>query len=154
MKPLSLYLETSVWNFLDAPDALDKQQSTIDFFSAAQRDHATLYTSNVAMAEISRAETSRKKWLEGVVNKFNPVLLELDEDCIIIANEYIKVGIIPERYRDDAFHLAIATCYALDVLVSWNMKHLVKLSTRRGASAINKLYGYREIEICTPEEVF
>ncbi len=72
----------------------------------------------------------------------------------MVADEYIKANIIPLRYRDDAFHLAIATCYDLDVLVSWNMRHLVKLSTRRGANAINKLYGYREIEICTPEEVF
>lgn len=41
----------------------------------------------------------------------------------------------------------------MDVVVSWNMKHIVKLKTRMEINGINKIYGYKEIELCTPEEV-
>ena len=49
--------------------------------------------------------------------------------------------------------MAIATVYQADVVVSWNLKHMVKLKTRREVKAINILEGFREIEICTPLEV-
>jgi len=41
----------------------------------------------------------------------------------------------------------------LDVIISWNFKHIVKLKTKIEANGVNKLLGYKEIEICTPEEV-
>jgi len=48
---------------------------------------------------------------------------------------------------------AIATVHHIDVVVTWNLEHMVKLKTRREVKAINILEGYREIEICTPMEV-
>jgi len=37
--------------------------------------------------------------------------------------------------------------------VSWNLTHIVKLRTKLEVNGINKTQGYKEIEICTPEEV-
>lgn len=39
------------------------------------------------------------------------------------------------------------------VVVSWNLQHIVKTRTRLGVNGINKLSGYREIDIATPQEV-
>ena len=41
----------------------------------------------------------------------------------------------------------------MDIVISWNMEHMVKLKTRREVKAVNILEGYNEIEICTPLEV-
>ena len=41
----------------------------------------------------------------------------------------------------------------LEVIVSWNFEHIVKLKTRVMVNGINRLLGYHEIEICSPEEV-
>ncbi len=41
----------------------------------------------------------------------------------------------------------------MDLLLSWNFKHIVKMKTRRMVSATTRLAGYKEIEIWTPEEV-
>ena len=41
----------------------------------------------------------------------------------------------------------------MDVVVSWNLEHMVKLKTRIEANGINRLEGYHEIDISTPEEV-
>lgn len=49
--------------------------------------------------------------------------------------------------------LAVAYFHEMDVLVSWNLRHVVKLNTRIKANAIARLEGYKSIEICTPEEV-
>lgn len=57
------------------------------------------------------------------------------------------------KYRDDAVHIAIAVVNNLDAIVSWNLTHMVKLKTRLEVNGINKIEGYKEIEICTPREV-
>lgn len=41
----------------------------------------------------------------------------------------------------------------LDVIVSWNFEHIVKLKTKKAVTGINLLMGYREIEIYSPQEV-
>jgi len=50
-------------------------------------------------------------------------------------------------------HIAIASANNLDVIVSWNFNHMVKLKTKQGVIAVNSLLGYKSIEIITPEEV-
>ena len=41
----------------------------------------------------------------------------------------------------------------MDVVVSWNLRDMVKLKTRREVRAINIMEGYKEIEICTPNSL-
>jgi len=72
---------------------------------------------------------------------------------IALAKKYIDEDIIPEDYLDDALHIAIAILYQIDILVSWNFKHLVNPVTRRGINAINMLKGYKQVDIVSPEEL-
>lgn len=48
---------------------------------------------------------------------------------------------------------SIRVCFIKQENSEWNMEHMVKLKTRREVRAVNILEGYREIEICTPQEV-
>lgn len=41
----------------------------------------------------------------------------------------------------------------IEAIVSWNFEHIVKLKTRVMVNGVNRLLGYHEIEICSPEEV-
>ncbi len=70
-----------------------------------------------------------------------------------MAQAYIDNDIIPEEYRNDALHIAVATLQDVDLLVSWNFEHLVNPETRRKVKAVNLLKGYKEIDIVTPEEI-
>ena len=70
-----------------------------------------------------------------------------------LSRKYIAQGIIPEKYEDDAFHIAIASVNDIDVILSWNFEHIVKLKTKRETVAINLLMGYKEIDIYSPLEV-
>ena len=57
------------------------------------------------------------------------------------------------RMRVDAQHIAIATVGRVDVLVSWNFKHIVNLERIHGYNSVNLRKGYPMIEIRTPREV-
>lgn len=67
--------------------------------------------------------------------------------------EYLSKGIFPERYKDDAIHVAVAVANNIDFLISWNFRHLVKVKTRRMVNLINEILGYPHIEIIAPPEL-
>ncbi len=81
------------------------------------------------------------------------MLLEVDIEAEELAERYIREGIIPIRYRSDALHIAVAVINGIEAIVSWNFEHIVKLKTRVMVNGVNRLLGYHEIEICSPEEV-
>lgn len=70
-----------------------------------------------------------------------------------LAEEYIKEGIVPEKFKNDAIHIAIATVNNIDALVSWNFKHLVNIKTREEVNLINKNKGFKSIQIIAPPEL-
>lgn len=62
-------------------------------------------------------------------------------------------GIIGPGSRADALHVALATIAKVDVLVSWNFKHIVNLGRIRLFNGVNLEQGYGPLEIRTPREV-
>ena len=69
------------------------------------------------------------------------------------AERYVAEGIIPERFKNDARHIAVAVVHNMNVIVSWNLEHIIRLKTKLGIEGINRPLGYQSIEIMTPEEV-
>jgi hypothetical protein len=63
--------------------------------------------------------------------------------------------VIPPRYTEDARHIAIATCHEMDVLLSWNFKHLANIKKQTEVRAVNERNGYlHPLLLATPMEVF
>ena len=113
-----------------------------------------MYISPLVIVEIERTkEKKRYNMLRNLIKEYKPELLEDVVEVGRLANRYLSTKIIPEKYRADALHIAFATFYETDVLVSYNLRHIVKLKTRRLANYINLLEGYKTLEIGTPEEV-
>ncbi len=79
--------------------------------------------------------------------------MKLTKEADTLSKEYLKEEIIPERYSTDALHIAIAVVNSMDVIISWNMSHIVRLKTIKGVNEINKKLNYPQIFINTPEEV-
>lgn len=80
-------------------------------------------------------------------------MLQLDAEARELAEAYISAAVLPSRMRADAQHIAIATVGRVDVLVSWNFKHIVNLERIHGYNSVNLRKGYPMIEIRTPWEV-
>ncbi|MCF8373376.1 MAG: hypothetical protein K9H64_17285 [Bacteroidales bacterium] len=78
--------------------------------------------------------------------------LELDEESRGLADTYINEKVLGKASLDDAYHIAIATVNRLDVLVSWNFKHIVNYDKIKLFNSINLRFGYPLIEIRSPKE--
>lgn len=153
MKKIKYYLDTTIFNFVFAEDDTEKKDITIKLFKDLPLIAEGVYISDEVIREISRADEPRKSQLEGLVRKTNPLLLEVNIEAEELAERYIKEEIIPVRYRSDALHIAVAVINGIEAIVSWNFEHIVKLKTRVMVNGVNRLLGYHEIEICSPEEV-
>lgn len=86
-----------------------------------------------------------------LVDQFN--VLELNEEAVRLASSYVKNGIFPEKFRDDALHVAVATVNDIEYLLSWNFRHIIKLKTKRMVNLVNLSSGYRRLEIIVPPEL-
>ena len=112
------------------------------------------YISPLVIVEIERTKGKKRyNMLKNLIKEYKPELLEGVAEIGRLADKYLSAKIIPEKYRADALHIAFATFYEMDVLVSYNLRHIVKLKTRRLVNYINLLEGYKSLEIGTPEEV-
>jgi predicted nucleic acid-binding protein len=100
IRKLTVYLDTSVINFLFAEDAPEFQRATKRFF------------------EICSA-------------RFDP-----------------RTKIM------DAVHLAVCTVHGVDILLSWNFKHLANIRKQDLVNAVNAKAGYRKpLRLLNPLEV-
>jgi predicted nucleic acid-binding protein len=156
MKKPALYLDTSVISFALSRDISDDDRNiTIKLIEEINRGSFEGFISDVVIRELGNTQDSVKRGkLLKLVNStdFNEIL-PVNEEIDRVADKYIEEGIIPAVYRDDALHIAITSVYGLDILVSWNFKHLVKHKTRIEVTGVNTLLGYKAIDICTPWEV-
>jgi len=153
LKKLKLYFDTSVFNFAFADDSPHEKEITLKLFGEVKRRKYEVYISDVVLREVVEAPVEMVKKLTELINEVNPLELIFDEESELLAREYIAKGIIPEKYEDDAFHIAVATVNDMDAIISWNFSHIVKLKTKREVVGINILMGYKEIDIYSPMEV-
>ncbi len=80
-------------------------------------------------------------------------ILELSPETIGLADAYLNHGILTQNYRNDALHIATATVAGVDLLVSWNFKHVVHFEKIQKFNAVNIEMGYKPIMIYSPREV-
>lgn len=153
MKKIKYYLETTVFNFVFADDDPAKKEITSKLFDNWTTLNGEMFISDIVIQEVSRAPGDKQVKLIELIRKHSPIILSIDEEIRELADRYILEKLIPEKFRNDALHIAGAVVNDLDVVVSWNLEHIVKLKTKLGVEGINRLLGYKVIEIVTPEEV-
>ena len=144
---LKIYLETSVVSALFDERQPERKRLTETFWQELERYEP--YISTLVQKELSDhpKERIRREMLDMV--SLYPVL-NASEGAGTLAQAYLKAGVIPDTHTEDAIHLATATLYNMDILVSWNYKHIVKLETVKKIQSLNVLQGYRPIDIVTP----
>ncbi len=79
--------------------------------------------------------------------------VELDEESVNQADTYLAEKVVGKSSRTDCFHIAMATINAVDILISWNFKHIVNVSKIRVYNAVNMKLGYTIIDIRSPKEI-
>jgi hypothetical protein len=83
----------------------------------------------------------------------NQVVLPDQPEAVTLAEAYLNRGILGPGSYSDALHIALATIRRVDVLVSWNFRHIVNFGRIRLFNGVNLPEGFGSIEIRTPKEV-
>lgn len=111
-----------------------------------------LVVSTLTVQELAAAPDEVRRRLASVPDAHIETL-QLDAEAMELAEAYISEGVITARMRVDAQHIAIASVARVDVLVSWNFRHIVNLYRIHGYNSVNLRRGYPPLEIRAPREV-
>lgn len=80
-------------------------------------------------------------------------VIEVSDEALSLVESYAGRGVLGSRFFNDMLHIALATIAEVDVLVSWNFKHIVRLDKIRLFNAVNLEQGYKPLVIYSPREV-
>ena len=111
-----------------------------------------LVISDVVLFELEGAPEEVKSMLKRVPDD-DIEYISLTEESATLANAYLDEGVVTESSLSDARHIAIATVERVDILVSWNYKHIVNINRIHLLNSVNLKLGYPVLEIRSPREV-
>lgn len=121
-------------------------------FAEFRSGRAIAVVSSLTLQELELAPDRVKQVLDELPDS---VLerVELDADSARLAEEYIADGVVGQGSLVDAQQVAVASINKVDVIVSWNFKHIVNLNRIRLFAATNLRHGLQTPEIRSPREV-
>ena len=153
--PLQVYIETTVPSYLTARPSRDliqaaRQELTREWWDQ-RRAAFDLCTSQLVLDEVAQGDPDvaerRLALLRGLA------LLPIEDPAIRLAQGFVSEGLLPPRAAADALHIAIATAHELDVLLTWNCRHLANAEILGGLRVAAQRHDYQLPIICTPEEL-
>lgn len=149
-KLLRVYVDTSVIG-----GCLDEEfrAASIRLIERSRTGDALLVISDITLAELAGAPPKVRSVLEDLP-KGRLEFVQQDEESEALGEEYIRQRVVSRGMLADAQHIAVATIAKVDVLVSWNFKHIVNLDRIHGFNAVNLRSGYPMLEIRSPLEVW
>jgi hypothetical protein len=147
MKVLRVYIENSViGGYFDK----EFEVPTKKLFGLLKKGVYQAVISAHAVAELDNgAPDNVKDNLETI----NPERHDISAEMLALSQKYMAENIVSKKYYSDALHIAIATVLKVDVLVSWNFKHIVNLNKIKLFNSVNLREGYGILDIRTPLEV-
>lgn len=158
---ISLYIDEiyvneakSLYRYFRSGGYFDEEfkEATNGLFQRLVHNEIVFVISDLLELELLNAPTPVKELLHSFPDeKFERV--ELTEDMITLADHYISEKVVGQTSLSDCRHIALATIHRVDVLVSWNFKHIVNLDKIKGYNSVNLRLGYPMIEIRSPKDL-
>lgn len=116
-----------------------------------RRAQFSLYISQTVLDEVARGDAEiAVKRLE-ILKDFP--LLEVNESVENLAAQFLTKSNLPPKAADDSIHIAVATVFGLDYLLTWNCKHIANAQIQKKLAQISFDAGYELPTICTPYEL-
>ena len=149
MKRQRIYIDTSiVGGFFD----VEFEKETKMLFQRLENKEVIFVTSDLLFKELENAPSNVKYLLENYDKKFLEEVIATNE-VSELAERYIAEKVVGRTSLDDCKHIAMATINKIDVLASWNFKHIVNLERIKGYNGVNLKMGYSTIEIRNPKDL-
>ena len=144
-----IYLDTSVFGgYFDS----DFEEDTQILFEKIILGQFHVVYSSITEDELLGAPERVQQLLTNLPDKLK-TRVELTEEVVDLADTYLTENVVGRTSRSDCFHIAMATINEVDILVSWNFKHIVNVKRIRGYNAVNMKLNYKIIDIRSPKEI-
>jgi predicted nucleic acid-binding protein len=148
MKP-RLYFDTSVFGGVYDNEFM---KETTQLFKMVEQGEIICVYSDLTVTELENAPEMVKDYFQKVLHN-NAEKIEITAHCKNLAAMYVTEKVVGLTSLDDCLHIAAATIDKVDILVSWNFKHIVNVFRIRGYNAINIREGYSQLDIRSPKEI-
>lgn len=151
----SLYLDTTIPSYyFDQRKTLDiryRRKVTRDWW-INEKASFDLYISELVLIELQRGNYPQKEKVIRLVKGVSilPIVSEIED----IVGDYLRNYLMPKTDMGDAFHLAYASFYKIDYLLTWNCNHLANVNKKEHIEAINRKLKLFIPEIITPIQLF
>ncbi len=151
----SIYLDTSVVSYLTArlnrSIVIARRQRLTRVWWHRYRKRHTLLISDLVLAEASegdkQAAEERRQALSGIA------AVPIDPKARELAKQLIGGGRLPASAGADAEHVAVSAINSVQLLLTWNCKHLANPFIRNAVVRTCETNGVSCPRICTPEEL-
>jgi predicted nucleic acid-binding protein len=149
-----IYIETSIVSYLTARPSKDlviaaHQSSTADFWGML--DRYEIYISDIVLQEAAKGDAQQAAQRSAMLKNFQ--VLEVDDAAKELALKFLASKIVPEKCFEDALHIAVAAANGMDVIVTWNFKHINNPFFKKKMRQTVEENGLSCPEICSPEEM-
>jgi len=153
---LRIYIETTIPSFYFETrrnvECLSRRNWTRRWWDDHRHEHQ-LVTSLVVrdeLRDVKYPETKRRKAL-ALLDEL-PVL-DLNARIDEIVETYVENLLVPQQPAADAVHLALASFYGCDALLTWNCVHLANPNKFRHIANVNKRLKLAVPAVITPLEL-
>jgi predicted nucleic acid-binding protein len=144
-----IYIDTSVIGGCFDEEFAEWSNKLFDEFIEGKK---IAVISDITTKELVDAPEHVKNIID-LIPSYSIITLKRDEEIDYLALKYIEYKVISEKSFNDALHIAFATVNNVDLLVSWNFKHIVNFDRILKYNSVNLMFGYKHIEIRNPKEV-
>jgi predicted nucleic acid-binding protein len=151
----SVYIETTIpslyYEVREEPEMIARRNWTRQWWDELGTRDFDLVTNQAVIDELSRGRFPGKDDALKLVNDLEllPIVEEIEE----IVTVYISHSLMPKDAVGDALHLAMASFYGCDYLLTWNCKHLANANKYRHMRRINVMMDMVTPSLVTPLEL-
>jgi len=144
-----VYIDTSVIGGCFDSEFDEWSNRLFDDFISGKR---IAVISDITLDELSDAPENVQENFRKIPEDNLEILIS-DQESRKLAELYVLEGAVSMKFYEDALHIAISTINQVNVLASWNFKHIVNLDRIRLYNSVNLKHGYNMLEIRSPREI-
>lgn len=149
----TVYLETSACGSLAPRQPADRKQAVRRLLSLLDGVRGRCVVSTTVYEEVEASPPAVVEAILKHLDILGPTIHGITVEVEQLAQAYLANKVLPERRSADALHVAAATVYGCDYLVSWNHRHLTRPQKKLQFQGVNQLHGYLKSPlICNPLE--
>ena len=143
------YFDTSVFGGVFDTEF---EEASIQLFEKVKLGQIICVYSDLTEGELFEAPENVKSFFRDL-KKENIEMISVNDEAVNLARKYIDEKVVGKTSFDDCVHISLATIHKVDILVSWNFKHIVNIYRIRGYNSVNLSCGYQTLEIRSPKDI-